>query len=1211
VNRRRKIVIGVIACAFAVLILTLAAVLIAPKVVDTKTVRDMLRSAIKETSGVEIDFKHLVLDFFPHPHVVFNQVTLSMLPVLRGKAASVSVHPKILPLFLGKMQIDDLRLDSAELNYTLPARSATEKRASQPFSLYDLGKKVQSMVSTLSEFKIPDLDFQVINSRVNLFDSGRKILALRSVNSHLEGPPAGRKITLNCQSNLWQRISMSGLLNTRTFKGSGQVQLTQFLPQDLTAYLFPDSAFQVVDAPADLTIDFKTEGPGQLQIEAHGSTSHLKFRYAQKELNIKNPRIKAALLVDKNSVTLSLTKLALDYPQLNLSANLTLTHDTPPINLQVKGTQVDVASTRQVALTLSGNNDVVKDIFDIVKGGSVPLITLKAQGNSLSDLGNTDNMVIQGQVRDGEIHIPKIQFDLKDASGEVVISRGILQVENLRARLGNSWGQNGKLRLGLIEDVAPFHLETDLRADLSQLPPILKRLVDDKDFQKELALLKELKGSANGKLVLGEDTENVKVKVEASNIHMNAHYGRLPHLLQITGGNFSYDEKRIDVTQLSGKLGKSSFSELTGGLDLEEKQDLEITSGKSRIFLAEIVPWLSSFGALHELGKYHGGGKSIITLSLINYKGPLSSPQHSNYHAAAEVEDIVLKNLPHRPGPVTIASGKFNVDPQTITYTDSQLKTEDAGLKISGAHHRYYEGLEKNGKLTMEGHMGPKTIQWISSFWKLPSKIKFRPVNLSRSHLSWDTEGKTTFSGNLALQNGLKISADILKNTDKLIIEKLFIQDKTSRATMGISLDNKLLTVFFKGNLHKTTLDQLVTENPWLAGWLAGDFKAHIDKKNPLKSTAWGKLKGKEITYPLNPDTPVKINDVAVTATTDKIDLQSADVTFSGSRLNAAGNIGRSAKELLFDMDITADTVDLDQLIQALENSSENNGPKTDPFPPVKGSIRFKSGRFNIGRFTWNPLHADISLNNDTADIRVKKAVICGISTPGTLKVSPPNVEFDLEAFAKDQELNPAKTCLVGETFKADGTYNLKGRFQGRGKAKDLLKTATGQVEFTAKDGHIYHEIILVNVLKFLNTLEVLKGKVNFKDMESKGFGYHSFRVKAKLQEGKLRYEEAVLHGRPMTITAAGEHDLQNGGIDLNLLVGPLVTLDRIFEHIPLIGEIPDSLDVIPLSATGTLDNVHIQPLVPSAVEYELEEMMKKIVERPINLIHGGKTPEH
>jgi hypothetical protein len=446
--------------------------------------------------------------------------------------------------------------------------------------------------------------------------------------------------------------------------------------------------------------------------------------------------------------------------------------------------------------------------------------------------------------------------------------------------------------------------------------------------------------------------------------------------------------------------------------------------------------------------------------------------------------------------------------------------------------------------------------------------------------------------------------------SDKLVIKKLSIRDKSSRATMGISLYNKILTFSFKGNLHKATLDQFATDNPWLAGWLEGDFKAHIDMKNPLKSAAWGELKGKEIIYPWKPETPLTINDFAVTATAHKINLQSADVTFSSSRLHAAGNMTRSAKKVLFDMDITADTVDLGRLIQVLKNNSENKGPKTAPSLPAKGSIRFRADRFKIGKFTWNPLHADISLNNDTADVTVKKAVLCGISTPGTLKVSPPNVEFDLEAIAKDQELNPATTCLVGEAFKADGTANLKGRFQGRGKAEDLLKTVTGQVELTLADGHIFHDAILLSVLKFLNPLEFLTGKVNFKDMGRKGFGYHSLHMKANLKNRKILFDKVVLHGQPMIVTAAGEYNLINGRFGGNLLVAPLVTLNRIFEHIPLIGGILEALDTIPISAKGTLDNIHIYPLAPSAVGFELKEMMRKTVERPINLIHGGKTPE-
>ena len=1206
-NRRRKIVFGISASVSIVLILLLTAILIAPKVVDSEAVKAKVRSEIKESAGVEIDFEHLVLDFFPHPHVIIDRVVLSIPPGVKGTAASVTVYPKILPLFLGKMQITDLRLDSAKLNYTLPKKPAAGKATPQPFSYYNLAKKIQSVVTTLPAIKIPDLDFRVNDSSATLFIGKQKFLELTEFNSHLAGPATGRKITIGCKSNLWQGISINGLLNTRTFKGSGQIQLTQFRPQGLVANLFPDSPLRLTEAPANLTIDFKTDEPGKLQAEAKGSSPYLNFHTGKEALNLKSARIKAAIQVDKNIVSLSLAELALDSPQLTLSAKLALTQSSPPLSLEVKGSQIDVAATRRTVLALAGKNDTVKDIFDIVIGGSVPSITLTAQGNSLSDLGDTDNMVIRGQMQDGEISIPAIQFNLTDAAGEVVIARGILEGQNLQARLGNSQAQNGRLKLGLIGDVAPFHLETDLQADLSQLPSIFKRLVDDKDFQKELARLKELKGSADGKLVLGEDTDNVKVTVDASNIQLSAHYGRLPYPLHIRAGNFSYDESRIGVRQLSGKLGKSSFSELSGSLGLDKKQNLAITSGKSDLHLAEIVPWLASFEKMREISKYYGGGKSIMTLSQVKVKGPLFSPAKWDFNVSGDVKDLVLKHVPGRPGPLKVAAAKFNVDPHTFNYSDGQISMLDGVWKISGAHKHYFKGLDKDVSLTLEGHSGSKSVRWLSDVFDLPPQIHIRPLTLSTSHLSYVRNGAKTISADLAINDGLKISTDLVLSPDKLNLKKLFIQDKASRATIGISRHNKILTLSFKGKLHKTTLDQLATENPWLAGWLEGDFKAHINMEHPLKSAAWGELKGKDIIYPWKPGTPLKISDFAATATTHKINLQSADLTFSGNRLQAAGNMTRSARNVLVDMDISADSVDLDSLIQALKNSSANNDPKTAPSLPVKGSIRFKADQFNIGKFTWNPLQADISLNNDTADVTLKKAALCGISTPGTLKVSGSNIEFDLEAVAKDRKLNPAKTCLVGKTFKADGTYNLKGRFQGRGKAEDLLKTATGQVAFTAKDGRIYHDVILIEVLKFLNPLEVFEGRANAEDMKQKGFGYHSFGVKAKLQDGKLRYDEAVLHGRPMIVTAAGEHDLQNGRFDLTLLVAPLVTLDRIFEHIPLIGGILEALDTIPLSAKGTLDNIQIYPLAPSAIGYELKEMMKKTVERPINLIHGGK----
>jgi len=185
VNRRRKIGIGIGASVFIGLILLFAAILIAPKVVDSEAVKTKVRSEIKETSGVEIDFEHLVLDFFPHPRIIFERVILPVPPALRAKAASMTVQPKFLPLLLGKMQIAGIRLDSAELDYMLPEKPGTAKTTPQPISYYNLAKGIQAAVATLPEFKIPGLDFQVINSKANLFAGNRKFIEFTEVNSHL------------------------------------------------------------------------------------------------------------------------------------------------------------------------------------------------------------------------------------------------------------------------------------------------------------------------------------------------------------------------------------------------------------------------------------------------------------------------------------------------------------------------------------------------------------------------------------------------------------------------------------------------------------------------------------------------------------------------------------------------------------------------------------------------------------------------------------------------------------------------------------------------------------------------------------------------------------------------------------------------------------------------------------------------------------------
>ncbi|MGA9478808.1 MAG: hypothetical protein WBV21_13595, partial [Desulfobacterales bacterium] len=646
-------------------------------------------------------------------------------------------------------------------------------------------RQIVSVFATPPALQPPDVDGYIENGRFKLMVDNRAAVELDHVGARLTTAAGSLKFQVTGTSNLVESVSMSGWIDTGEVKGKAQILLTQLQTQVIRDTFLPDLSLKIQSVPADLTIDVNLDGPGQMQADIDVSIPELTLAGENKILEMRNTELKGRVDLDKNSAMFSLVELILNYPQMSVSGHLMSSLDDSQLRMEMEGRNIDVEATRQAALSLPGENDVIRGIFEVVKGGTVPQIILTAQGQALSDLGNMNGLVIRGQMRDGSISIPGVQLDLTDTAGDVVISRGILEGENLRARLGNSTGQNGKLKLGLVGDETPFHLDIDVGADLAQLPPILDRLIDDKDFRSELAKIEDLKGNANGKLVLGEDVNNLDVTVAASDIHLTARYRGISHPVAITGGNFSYTGAGIGIRQLSGSLGRSTFTDLSGGIEWGKKGNLEITSGRCSLYLAEMVPWLASFEALRETLKYYGGEKGIITISAIKVKGPLQTPRDWHFDVSGDIKDLVLENLPQHPGPLTIASLKFKADPREFAYTDGQFSLLDAAVKMSGTHGSYLKGLDKDVSLSLEGRLGPQFIEWSSRILGAPPWLNLRPLTLLPSKLRYAMGEKNTLSTSIATQDGIEISTDILLGGDELTIDKLSIQDPFSRATVG------------------------------------------------------------------------------------------------------------------------------------------------------------------------------------------------------------------------------------------------------------------------------------------------------------------------------------------------------------------------------------------------------------------------------------------
>ena len=1223
VRKSRKIIAGVVIAALVLLGLAVCAIFVLPKLIDTEILKSRIRAELSRQLGGEVDFGRVDLAVYPRPRVSIHHSSVSLPRKLAGSAELVIVTPEILPLFYGRIGIRELRIQKPDVTVFVQTSPGKETPPPTLASIGALGRRVAAVAAALPGLHRPGIQTSIEHGRVKLIFEDTSAVELTDVATHFTGDSDHFEFRIAATSTVADSISVAGRMDTGQIQGQARIQLSGLRPQAFLPAVSPDFSIKM-GAAADMTVDVTLNGAESIQADIDIFLPALTMAGVHKIAELKNAEIKGRVDLDREATTITLPNLALEYPRLTVSGRLVSAFDDGLVRLEVEGRDIGVKEMRRAALDLAGEDEVIRGIFEVLKGGTVPLVTVTTRGNTLNELGDMDALVIRGQMRDGDITIPGVQLDLSGVAGEVVISHGILEGENLRARLGGSTGKNGTLKLGLVGDEAPFHLQVDVRADLSQLPPILERLVDDKDFRRELAKLEDLKGTANGKLVLGEDLNNVNVTVAASDINLTARYRGIPHPLAISGGNFSYAAAGIGIGQIVGSLGKSTFSNLSGTLKWSKKRELEISSARCTLYLAEVVPWLASFDALREGLTYIGSGKGRIVISALKLKGPLHAPRAWQFNVAGEVRDLVLENLPERPGKVAIALAKFKADPKIFAYTNGQFGVKDASLKLSGTHRGYLEGFNRDVSLTLEGRLGPEFTGWLAQVLGAPTWLKFKPQTLLPSKLQFVTGDPKTFSVSISTQEGLEISTDILVGADDLIIEKLVVQDPVSRADLGLRVKGDAVDFAFDGKIYQQTFNRLFSAETVLVGTIDGKMRSQWDLRNLSRTKMEGELRGRDIFARYDPATPLKINSFAIRGDASRIRIDTADLNWSEMPLKLSGTIQPEPdNRLRLDMDIAADAVDLDHLIQVLKSGTENKEPRAghhSPLPALTGNIRFETDRLIFSGLTWRPLHADVSLQGEKIDITFKEALLCGISTPGKISLRPGNVGFDLSTLAQNQELNPALNCfaaarstddqrviLVEKTFKADGVYSLKGSFQGNGKAEDLLNTASGEVVYSATDGHIYQDFLLLNVLKYLNTTELLLGQTDLKKMEKAGFGYRSMTIEARLQNGKMSYDKIVLDGASLALTAVGTLDFLTGKLDFNVLVTPQVTLNSIFDKIPLIGGILQTFNTIPLGLRGTLDDVRIIPLAPSAVAHELMSLMKKTARGPIKLIQVGK----
>ena len=667
--------------AGAALLVLLVVLLVLPRVAGLGPVREKILSHVSTALGGEVLFEKVTFQLLPRPHLSVHEAKVSIPGKVSGTIGFVAIYPRILPLLAGRVHPFKVRARAPALTLGLPLERKQGRTSEGMLSARALEEQVAGALGVLAE-KAPGLKVLVEQGQLDLSRQGQSAFWFHDIDGKARIKADRIDVSASCNSNLWKRAAFSGSVHVKDLEASGQLDLTEFRVEAVKAHTAHLTHWPVEGGQANLKVGFKMKGLEFIQAEISGSVPSLTFKQQSEKLVIKAPGLKGTFQRDENRSAVSLTALNLEYPRLSASGDLVVDRATPEVALTVHGRDVDAAATRKAAIALLGHMSEVGDIFERVRGGTVPSITVEIRGRAPEDLEDLDNLVIKGRMNDGNVFIPEADLDLHKVYGDAHISKGILRGTNLRAQLGNSSGSHGTLVIGLQGENAPFTLDIGIEADLAQLPPVLKRLVSDESFQKELHLIEDFQGKAAGRLYLGETTDDINPRVEASSFDVTSTYGRLPHPVKVTGANFAYEGSTVQVDNLSGRLENSSFTEVAARLDWGAKHHIEVSSGPSTISMGEIYPWLSSFD---EVGKALEKLKSLTgtaELSALNLKGPLFRPEGWEFKTGG-----VLKNV----------SIQSDVIPETLGVSQAGFNATQQGLSVTFPPETPFTWGERNG----------------------------------------------------------------------------------------------------------------------------------------------------------------------------------------------------------------------------------------------------------------------------------------------------------------------------------------------------------------------------------------------------------------------------------------------------------------------------------------------------------------------------------
>ena len=1199
---KRRLVKWLAGLSGSCLILLAAAVLLLPRLLDSQAVREKIRTFLSTRTNGDVTIEKIDLAWFPRPVVVAHGTSFVFDDTVSGKIRSIEVHPSIRGLLTGYISISRVAVTSPALAVRLP------EPAEDPFHTDQIEDQIRALLASVAA-NCSGMTITVRDGSAEIGIGERPPVAITDVGGRLVAPAGELDVQLSSRATVFDSLRVEARINERTLATQARIHVDNLRLRETMASLMPGPHDHVESGAVSLNLSLRSAGLKKITAEIEGTAPSLALVRGDRKTIIEGSAFRGRISRDEGIVNAVIERLDIAAPRVTATGGLTVDPGSSTVRLKLVGRGLDVSRIRESALQLAGDIGFVETAFRYLGGGTIPEIGLEASGVSLDEMWRPNNIVATAILRDGKLFLPGPDLDLEDVNGSIVVSGGMLEAKSVSARLGTIRGGDGTLRLGLEGPHAPFHLELTVRTDAAALQMLLLRVVQDDDFRTQLSRLRNVAGTLSGRLVLGETIDSFAPTVSIITTALRYSHDLIPYPISINGGRFEYGDGRVTLQDVSGTVGRSSFSGLAGSLSHDAPRQMEIVSGQFSLDVAQTKNLLNRFHVRQDELRDFDFARGRLELASVSLKGPLDDPSRWDFTSAGTLDEIAVQHA-KLPGVMHLPGGTFRATPAKLTVSDTRVNLLDASLTVDGSLER-----PETAPLSLEaaaaGSIGAEMTGWLSRHIGLPEQFLLRsPLQLTTGRVLWKKDGDVGFRGELIVARGPHLSLDVVRAPHAVEVKEILIADGERRARMTLDLTEDRFVFSFNGALEQGTLDRIFQVPPPVGSLIEGEFDVSAYLEEPLRFTARGRLAGSGLRVPLKAE-PALIESFSLETDQDGVRVRSAEVRWRNSRLSFMGTLVPEPKALRLDMDIAADRVVWEEIREIVEgggNRETSGGMSGITLPPVVGTVRLTADTFTVLGFDWKPFHASMSLSPQGVGGTIDRGDVCGIGAAGRVDFADGLIGLDLTLAVTDGQLEPTSLCLTGNTRAVTGRYSLQAQIAGRGTPETVAQALRGEFDLAVQDGRFVQfanpdsHTPLEAAFDYLNATDDFN--VAFPDLRAESFPFRSVRYGGMVEGMTLVNTELAIQSSRFVIAANGTVDLEHQYIDARGLVSVRMPGGSVIRRVPIVGSLfGDSILGIPVRVRGPLERPEVTYLAPADVGAQLLRVPARILSLPVDAI--------